>query len=179
MCSISVGISVRGNKKIPRHQQVSTRRTTRHQDVVRVIGEASLRAYNKQTIVYHPKSPRDRRHRAASKGERKLRHDAPAKNEPNKNRQQTPGGHIRVQKRLEQCINLKGCLAPALARPPASMILVHGDAGGTKSVPIWLRVQRVRWHRTTNNRHRKDVLEMGSLRGYVEPQSATAEIEKS
>ena len=29
------------------------------------------------------------------------------------------------------------------------------------------------WHRTTNNRHQKVVLEMGSLLGYVGPQSAT------
>ena len=75
-----------------------------------------------------------RRSRVTNYALRKLRHDAPAKNEPNKNRQQNLRRDITVQKRLERCmslerlkvseivVSLKGCQAPANAGLPASMI---------------------------------------------------------
>ena len=78
-----------------------------------------------------------RRFRVTNYALRKPQHDTPAKNEPNRNRQRRhhetkSAAYAERLESIEIVMNLRECLAPALARPPASMILVRGNAAGTE-----------------------------------------------
>ena len=120
-------------------------------------------------------SPADRRYRAASKGERN--YVAPAKN---KQEPPTKSGrrHHSSTEKTGTVYEPQRVGYPCL-QDPANVIAKlsvkwPAEMQEEQRVPVHGReFKGCEWHWTTNNRHQKDVLEMGSLRGYVQPQSAT------